>query len=77
MRQSDVGVSKPKIPLEIEYALGATEIQQPTETVLQAMVANGLAEEHSEVICSQNAEGRELRLVRSYQLTPNLLEKLP
>lgn len=76
MWQNDVGITESVTPLEIKYALGETEFREPIETVLQSMVVNGLVEVHREVVCNRNSSDGELRLVRSYRLSPNSLERL-
>jgi len=76
MAQNDVGVTESATALEIKYALRGTEFRRPVEPVLRSMVGHGLVEERREVVNSRNSTAEEMRLIRSYQIAPNSLERL-
>lgn len=76
MLQNWVGVTSPLTPTEIELKLNTCGFQQPLETTLNAMVMHGLAEEQVEIVPETDSTSERRRVVRTYQISADSLEKV-
>lgn len=76
MLQNSVGVTNSVTAVEIEFKLDTSGLQKPLESTLNSMVRHELAEQQIEVVPKMNTSGERPRLIRTYQVSVDSLERL-
>jgi hypothetical protein len=76
MLQNWVGVTSSLTAVEIELKLNTRGFRQPLETTLNSMVAHGLAEEQVELVPKADSTGERRRVIRTYQISGDSVERV-
>jgi hypothetical protein len=76
MLQNWVGVTSSLTAVEIELKLNTRGFRQPLETTLNSMVAHGLAEKQVELVPKADSTGERRRVIRTYQISGDSVERV-